>query len=315
MHPSPLCHLLGTRYPIIQAGMVWCSGWRLASAAAHAGALGILGAGSMTPELLREHLHKARAATSGPVGVNLPLLYSHIDELIAVVLEERVPVVITSAGNPATHSPRLKEAGIKVLHVVSSPRFARKAEAAGVDAVICEGVEAGGHNGREELTTLTLLPMVRRAVRIPVVAAGGIATGGAIAAALALGADGVQIGSRFAITQESSAHPAFKQAVIDAPEDGTALALKALTPVRMLKNDLWHQVAKLEAQSAPPEVLRELLGRGRSRRGILEGDLTEGELEIGQVAGLIDDLPTVAEVMQRLLLEYREAVTRLPKEL
>ncbi|MFO0484461.1 MAG: NAD(P)H-dependent flavin oxidoreductase, partial [Sphingobacteriia bacterium] len=254
-------------------------------------------------------------ATGGPVGVNIPLLYRHVPAIIQLVEEEAVPVVITSAGNPATWTPRLKAAGCRVLHVVSTARFARKAEQAGVDAVICEGVEAGGHNGREELTTLVLVPLVRAAVSIPVVAAGGIATGGAIAAALALGADGVQIGTRFALTQESSAHPAYKQAALHAGEGDTALALKTLVPVRMLRNAFYHQVAALEQQGAGPDALRALLGTGRSRRGILEGDLEEGELEVGQVAAQLHDLPSLSQCLQRLLAEYRQAVHALPPQL
>lgn len=307
----PLTTLLGTRYPLVQAGMVWCSGWRLASAVANAGGLGLLGAGSMYPEVLREHIVKCQAATDKPFGVNLPLLYPDIEAHLKAIAELGVKIVFTSAGNPATLTPRLKDLGCTVVHVVSSARFAQKAQAAGCDAVVAEGFEAGGHNGREETTTLVLVPAVRAAVDIPVLAAGGIATGAQWLAAQALGADGVQVGSRFAITHESSASAAFKQAVVAAGEGATALTLKALAPVRLLRNPFYDQVAAAEARGATPDELRALLGRGRAKRGIFEGDLAEGELEIGQVAALIADCPTAAEVIERLLAEYQTARAQL----
>ncbi|MBX3102273.1 MAG: nitronate monooxygenase [Bacteroidetes bacterium] len=308
---NPLCQLLGIRLPIIQAGMVWVSGWRLASAASNAGCLGLLGAGSMRPELLREHIRKCRQATDQPFGVNIPLLYKHAPELIQVVLEEQVQIVVSSAGNPRLYTARLQEAGIKVLHVCGTAAFTAKAHTAGADAIICEGMEAGGHNSREEITTLCLIPQARQETDKPLVAAGGIASGAAILAVMALGADGAQLGSRFALTQESSAHPAFKQAVIEAGEADTDLALRAVTPVRMLRNALYHQIKAMEQQDASAEALREFMGQGRSRRGIFEGDLAEGELEIGQIAGTLTDIPTVKELIQRLQTEYSAAHTRL----
>lgn len=307
----PLTTLFGTRYPLVQAGMVWCSGWRLASAVANAGGLGLLGAGSMYPEVLREHIVNCQAATDKPFGVNLPLLYPDIEAHLKAIAELGVKIVFTSAGNPASLTPRLKDLGCTVVHVVSSARFAQKAQAAGCDAVVAEGFEAGGHNGREETTTLVLVPAVRAAVDIPVLAAGGIATGAQWLAAQALGADGVQVGSRFAITHESSASAAFKQAVVAAGEGATALTLKALAPVRLLRNPFYDQVADAEARGATPDELRALLGRGRAKRGIFEGDLAEGELEIGQVAGLIADCPTAAEVVERLVAEYQAARAQL----
>lgn len=306
-----LCKLLGTELPLIQAGMVWNSGWRLAAAVSQAGALGTIGAGSMSPELLDEHITKLKAATSKPFAVNLPLLYKRIEEQIAVMERHGVPVVITSAGNPKTWAERLKASGAKLLHVVPSARFALKAQAAGCDGVIAEGFEAGGHNGADETTTLVLIPQVVQAVRVPVVAAGGIATGAAWLAAQALGAAGVQVGSRYAITQESSSHAAFKQLVVDAGEGATQLSMKSVVPVRLLKNAFYKQVAAAEAQGASPEELRALLGKGRAKLGMLEGQLDEGELEIGQVASLIDDIPPAGALTERLYQEYLAARAQL----
>lgn len=291
--------------------MVWCSGWRLASAVSQAGGLGLIGAGSMHPETLREHIHKCREATQKPFGVNVPMLYPEIDTIIDLIIEERVPVVVTSAGNPKTYTARLKEAGCKVLHVVASSKFAKKSQEAGVDAVIAEGFEAGGHNGREETTTMCLIPSVVRAVSIPVVAAGGISQGDSFAAALALGAEGVQIGTRFAMTKESSASEAFKQLCRNTGEGDTMLSLKAISPTRLIKNAFYTQVAEAEARGASVEELRALQGKGRAKLGIFEGDLKEGMLEIGQCAALTQTEETVAEVFAELLSGYRAARERL----
>jgi len=306
-----VCALLGIEHPIIQAGMVYNSGAQLAAAAANAGCLGLIGAGSMRPDFLRAQLREARALTDRPFGVNLPLLYGHVAECLDVALEEGVRIFFTSAGSPQRVVGRLKREGCVSVHVVAHPDLARKCEEAGCDAVVCEGFEAGGHNGRDELTTMVLVPQCAAAVRIPVIAAGGIATGAQLAAALALGADGAQIGSRFAITRESSGHPAWKQAVVAAGPADTQLCLKPLVPVRLLRNRFRDEALRLEAAGAPREKLLELLGEGRARRGMLEGDIADGELEIGQVAGLIDDVPTVAEVVTRLLAGYDEAAGRL----
>jgi len=302
-----ICELFGNQHPIVQAGMVWNSGWKLAAASSNAGILGLIGAGSMYPEVLREHIQKCKAATSHPFGVNIPLLYPDIDQLIEVVLEEKVKIVFTSAGNPATWTAKLKSHGIIVVHVVSSAKFALKAQNAGVDAVVAEGFEAGGHNGREETTTLTLLPMVLNAVNIPVIAAGGIASGRAMLAMEALGAHGVQIGSRFVASQESSAHENFKQMVVQAKEGDTLLTLKELAPVRLLKNKFFDDVQELYRNGGSVEDLKTLLGRARAKRGMFEGDLVEGELEIGQVAGQINDIKTVAEIVRDILVEYHLA--------
>lgn len=291
--------------------MVWCSGWRLASAVSQAGGLGLIGAGSMHPETLREHIHKCREATQKPFGVNVPMLYPEIDTIIDLIIEERVPVVVTSAGNPKTYTARLKEAGCKVLHVVASSKFAKKSQEAGVDAVIAEGFEAGGHNGREETTTMCLIPSVVRAVSIPVVAAGGISQGDSFAAVLALGAEGVQIGTRFAMTKESSASEAFKQLCRNTGEGDTMLSLKAISPTRLIKNAFYTQVAEAEARGASVEELRALQGKGRAKLGIFEGDLKEGMLEIGQCAALTQTEETVAEVFAELLSGYRVARERL----
>ncbi len=304
--------LFGIDHPIVQAGMVYNAGAKLAAAAANAGCLGLIGAGSMRPDLFREQIRKARALTERPFGVNLPLIYDHIEACLEIALEEGVRIFFTSAGSPRRVVERLKKEGRISVHVVAHPDLARKCEQAGCDAVVCEGFEAGGHNGRDELTTMVLVPQCAAAVKIPVIAAGGIATGAQVLAALALGAEGVQIGSRFAITQESSGHPAWKQAVAGAGPADTFLCLKPLMPVRLLRNRFRDEAMRLEAEGASRETLTELLGRGRARRGMLEGDLEEGELEIGEVAGLIDDVPTVAEVVTRLLAGYDRAAARLP---
>ncbi len=296
--------LFGIQYPVIQAGMIWCSGWELASTVSNAGGLGILGAGSMYPEVLREQIKKCQAATDRPFAVNIPLLYPSIEEHIASVIELGVPIVFTSAGNPATWTERLQSHGIKVVHVVSSVKFALKAESAGVDAVVAEGFEAGGHNGREETTTLCLVPAVADALKVPVIAAGGIGDARSTLAAFALGAEGVQLGSRFVATPESSAHQAFKDRVVDAGEGSTRLSLKALTPVRLLDNAFARQVAAAEAAGESPEALQALLGRGRAKKGMFEGDMEAGELEIGQVSGQIRQLVPAAEIVQELVREY-----------
>lgn len=300
--------LFNIDYPIVQAGMIWASGWRLASAVSNAGALGIIGSGSMYPEVLREHIQKCRSATKRSFGVNVPLLYPDIDKHIQVILEEKVPIVFTSAGNPKTWTPVLKEHGITVVHVVSSSKFALKAQAAGCDAVVAEGFEAGGHNGREETTTMVLIPAVTAAVDIPVLAAGGIATGRQMLAAMVLGASGVQVGSRFVATPEASSHEDFKNRVISANEGDTYLALKQLTPVRLLKNGFFEQVQQAEKNCATIEELQQLLGRGRAKRGMFEGNLEEGELEIGQVSALIKKIQPAASVVQEIYSEYEAAL-------
>ncbi len=304
-----ITRLFGIEYPIVQGGMVWCSGWRLASAVSNAGGLGLLGAGSMHPETLREHIVKCKAATTKPFGVNIPLMYPQIDEIMQLVADEGVKIVFTSAGSPKKWTSWLHERGITVVHVVSSSLFARKAEEAGVDAVVAEGFEAGGHNGREETTTLCLIPAVRKATSLPLIAAGGIATGEAILAVRALGAEGVQIGTRFALTAESSASEAFKNLCLDLQEGDTRLLLKKLSPTRLVRGRFSDAVAEAEAAGATADELRTLLGRGRAKLGIFEGDLEEGELEIGQVASLLRGrgIQTVSEVMDELLAEYRKA--------
>lgn len=300
-----LVKLFGIRYPLIQAGMVWCSGWELASAVSNAGGLGLIGAGSMDAETLRIHIRKCKAATGKPFGVNVPLLYRHIDEVIKVLEEEDVKIVFTSAGNPKTWTSRLKDGGRTVAHVVSNVRFAEKSAAAGVDAIVAEGFEAGGHNGREELTTLVLIPQVRSAVDLPLIAAGGIASGAAMLSAMVLGSDGVQIGTRFVASEESSAHRIYKEKVVETPSDGTQLAMKKLTPVRLIRNEFYQQVAALEAGGADPEALRALLGRGRAKRGMFEGDMVEGELEIGQISGAIQDILPAATIVKNIIAEYQ----------
>lgn len=299
--------LFAIKYPIIQGGMIWNSGWRLASAVSNAGGLGLIGAGSMYPDVLREHIKKCKAATNHPFGVNVPMLYPNIEEIMQIIVEEGVKVVFTSAGNPKTWTEILKKEGITVTHVVSSAKFALKSQDAGVDAVVAEGFEAGGHNGREETTTLCLIPNVKRQIDIPLIAAGGIGTGAQILAAFALGADGVQIGSRFAATQESSANQAFKEVIVNAKEGDTQLTLKELAPVRLIKNEFYNQVQEKYQQGTTAEELKALLGRGRSKKGMFEGDLVNGELEIGQVSALIDSIPTVQEVFDDLILGFNQA--------
>jgi len=300
--------LFNIEYPIIQAGMIWASGWRLASAVSNAGGLGIIGAGSMYPDVLREHIQKCKAATQKPFGVNLPLLYPDIDQHIQIIMEEKVPIVFTSAGNPKTWTAALKEKGITVVHVVSSSKFALKAQQAGCDAVVAEGFEAGGHNGREETTTMVLIPTVCSAVDIPVIAAGGIATGRQMLAAMVLGADGVQVGSRFVASTEASSHMNFKNLVIASQEGDTQLSLKQLTPVRLLKNHFFNQVQQAEANCATVDELNKLLGRGRAKLGMFEGDMEEGELEIGQVSAIIKDIKPAAEIVQEMYEEYSAAL-------
>lgn len=306
-----ITELFGIQYPIIQAGMIWCSGWELASAVSNAGGLGIIGAGSMYPDILRVQIQKCKQATEKPFAVNLPLLYPDIDKHIATIIQEKVPIVFTSAGNPAVWTEMLKNEGIKVVHVVSNEKFARKAEACGVDAIVAEGFEAGGHNGREETTTLVLIPQVANAVKIPVIAAGGIGSGKTMLAAMALGAEAVQIGSRFVATHESSAHQKFKQAVVDAKDGSTQLSLKKLTPVRLIKNKFWEQISAAEMSGASSEVLAQMLGRARAKKGMFEGDLEEGELEIGQISGYINEIKPAAKIVEEIVREYNEVLSRL----
>lgn len=299
-----ITRLFGIQYPIVQAGMIWASGWRLASAVSNAGGLGLIGAGSMYPDILLEHIQKCKAATNKPFGVNLPLLYPDIDQHVEHILKEKVPVVFTSAGNPKTWTRALKDAGIKVAHVVSSARFAQKSEEAGVDAVVAEGFEAGGHNGREETTTLCLIPQVRRSISVPLLAAGGIGSGRAMFAMMALGAEGVQVGSRFVCTPEASSHEQFKQTVLAAGEGDTILTLKALTPVRMIKNKFYQELAEAERNCWDKEKLEALLGRARSKKGMFEGDLENGELEIGQVSAQIRDIRPAADIVAEMWSEF-----------
>ncbi len=303
--------LFGIQYPIIQAGMIWCSGWELASAVSNAGGLGIIGSGSMYPEILEEHIQKCQQATDKPFAVNLPMLYPDIEKHIETIIKYKVPIVFTSAGNPKTWTKKLQENGIKVVHVVSGVKFAFKAQEAGVDAIVCEGFEAGGHNGREETTTMCLVPMVRKAVDIPVIAAGGIGTGRGMLAAMVLGADAVQIGSRFVATPESSAHENFKDYIINAKEGDTILTLKELVPVRLLKNDFYQKVVAAYQNNATSEELKELLGRGRAKKGMFEGDIREGELEIGQISGLISEIKPATEVVKEIISEYQVALNLL----
>ena len=305
--------LFNIKLPIVQGGMIWCSGWELAAAVSNAGGLGLIGSGSMYPDILRDHIRKCKQATNKPFGVNVPLLYPNIEEHIKIIIEEGVKIVFTSAGNPKTWTKHLKDQGITVVHVVSNVKFALKCEEAGVDAIVAEGFEAGGHNGREETTTLVLIPLVKKAIKIPLIAAGGIGNGHSMAAAFALGAQGVQIGSRFVTTQESSAHQNFKNAIIESKEGDTQLSLKQLTPVRLLKNAFFEKVIDLEKKCATEEQLKELLGRGRAKKGMFEGDLNEGELEIGQVSGGISKIQTVQEVFDELITDYNLAIKSLEK--
>jgi enoyl-[acyl-carrier protein] reductase II len=308
---NPILQLFKIKYPIIQAGMIWCSGWELASAVSEAGGLGLIGSGSMYPEVLREHIKKCKAATSKPFGVNVPLLYPNIEEHIKIIIEEGVKIVFTSAGNPKTWTKHLKDHGITVVHVVSAVKFALKCQEAGVDAVVAEGFEAGGHNGREETTTLVLIPQVRKAISLPLIAAGGIGSGSQMAAAFALGADAVQIGSRFVATPESSAHANFKNAVIHTNEGDTQLTLKQLTPVRLIKNKFFKEVEEAEKRGASVEEMSKLLGRARAKKGMFEGDLDEGELEIGQVSASIKDIKPAAELVEEIMKEFNATLQRL----
>ncbi len=306
-----ITQLFGIKYPIIQAGMIWCSGWRLAASVSNAGGLGIIGAGSMYPDVLRTHIQKCKANTSAAFAVNVPLLYPDVQALFDIIVEEGVKIVFTSAGNPATWTSFLKEKGITVVHVIANTKFALKAEAAGVDAIVAEGFEAGGHNGREETTTFCLLPMITAAVQIPVIAAGGIASGQAMLAAFALGASGVQLGSAFAVAEESSAHPAFKSSIIVAAEGDTALRMKKLVPVRLLKNTFAEAIAAAEAEGASAEQLSQMLGRARAKAGMFEGDLVEGELEIGQVAAMISEIKPAAAILEQIWAEFLIAKEQL----
>ena len=308
---NSIAQLFGIRYPIIQAGMVWASGWRLASAVSNAGGLGLLGAGSMYPEILREHIQKCKKATDKPFGVNIPLLYPDIDKLMEIIVEEKVTIVFTAAGNPKLWTEFLKTNGCIVVHVISSVKFALKAQACGVDAIVAEGFEAGGHNGREETTTMTLIPLVKKVINLPLIAAGGIGSGPAMLAAMALGADGVQVGSRFVATPEASSHPDFKSEVLKAEQGSTELTLKELTPVRLLKNPFYDQIKKLYNEGASSEKLKEVLGRGRAKKGMFEGDLVEGELEIGQVAAQIDTLLPAESIVNEFITTYNATLKRL----
>ena len=308
---NKITSLFNIQYPIIQAGMIWNSGWKLASAASNSGILGLIGAGSMYPEVLREHIQKCKKATDKPFGVNVPMLYPNVEALMNIIVEENVKIVFTAAGNPKTWTSWLKERGIIVVHVVSSVKFALKAQAAGVDAVVAEGFEAGGHNGRDETTTLTLIPMVKEQIEIPLIAAGGIATGRGMLAAMVLGADGVQIGSRFVASTESSAHINFKNTVVHTNEGDTQLTLKELAPVRLIKNNFYNDVQALYKKGATPEDLKILLGKGRSKLGMFEGDLENGELEIGQIAGLIHDIKPVSEIVSEIVSEFEHAKTHI----
>lgn len=311
MSKNRVCTLFDIQYPIIQAGMVWCSGWKLASVVSQKGGLGLIGAGSMHPDILRVHIQKCKKATDKPFGVNVPLLYPEIEKIIQVILEEGVDIVFTSAGNPGRFTPRLKAEGVTVVHVVPNVALAKKSEERGVDAVVCEGFEAGGHNGKDEITSMCLIPQVTDAVSIPVIAAGGIGDGRAIVAAMALGAEGVQIGSRFAVTIESSAHLRFKDVIMQAEDNATVLTMKKVIPVRMLKNKFFEQVKEAEDNCADVKALRVLLGRGRAKKGIFEGDIDDGELEIGQISGLIKDVPSASEVFDRLVTQTLDEFDRM----
>jgi enoyl-[acyl-carrier protein] reductase II len=307
-----ITRLLGIEFPIIQGGMIWCSGWELASAVSNAGGLGLIGSGSMYPDILRHHIRQCKAHTQKPFGVNVPLLYPNIEEHMNIIAEEGVKIVFTSAGNPATWTSWLKERGITVVHVVANTKFAKKCEAVGVDAIVAEGFEAGGHNGREETTTLCLIPMVREVCSLPLIAAGGISSGKAMAAAICLGAEGVQVGSRFAASEESSAHASFKQAILHAGDGDTQLTLKELTPVRLLKNKFYNDVMAAYNKDASPEELAALLGRGRAKKGMFEGDMDEGELEIGQVSAFIHQIKPAGDIVREMMEEYRQTRGNLP---
>ena len=304
---NKICKLFKIKHPLVQAGMIWNSGWKLASAVSNAGGLGLIGAGSMYPDVLREHIQKCKKATSKPFGVNVPMLYPNITEIMDIIIEEGVSIVFTSAGNPKTWTSWLKERGVTVVHVVSNVKFALKAEAAGVDAIVAEGFEAGGHNGRDETTTLTLIPMVKQAVKIPLIAAGGIATGRGMLATMVLGADGVQVGSRFVASEESSAHQKFKNVVVNVQDGDTQLTLKELAPVRLVKNKFYNDLQELYKTNPNVDQLKELLGRARAKKGMFEGDLEEGELEIGQVAGLIHTIQPAADILNEIITEFNEA--------
>lgn len=308
---NPICKLFGIRYPIIQAGMVWASGWRLASAVSNAGGLGLIGSGSMYPEVLREHIQKCKAATQKPFGVNVPLLYPDIDKLMKIIIEEEVPIVFTAAGNPKLWTSYLKDNNCTVAHVVSSVKFALKAEECGVDAIVAEGFEAGGHNGREETTTMTLIPLIKKAITLPLIAAGGIGSGEAMLASIALGANAVQVGSRFIATPEASSHPKFKEEVIKAQQGSTVLTLKELTPVRLIKNQFYEKIVSLYENRSSIEELREALGRGRAKKGMFEGDLVEGELEIGQVSAQIDKIIPASEIIEEFIIAYNNTLNNL----
>ena len=311
MKSNRVTELFGIEYPVIAGGMVWCSGWRLAAAVSNAGGLGLLGAGSMHPETLIEHIDKMNAATTKPWGINVPLMYPEIEKLMDIIIEKGVKIVFTSAGSPKKFTARLHEAGIKVAHVVSSSKFAKKCEEAGVDAVVAEGFEAGGHNGREETTTMALIPQVREAISLPLIAAGGIGSGKAMLAAMALGAEGVQIGTLFAVSEESSASDAFKQMCVNLGEDGTMLALKKISPTRLIKNELYAKIAEAENRGAEADELRELLGKAASKRGIFEGDLENGELEIGQIVSAIKEVQPVSTIMKNLIADFTATQSRI----
>lgn len=311
MKANRVTELFGIEYPVIAGGMVWCSGWRLAAAVSNAGGLGLLGAGSMHPETLIEHIDKMNAATTKPWGINVPLMYPEIEKLMDIIIEKGVKIVFTSAGSPKKFTARLHEAGIKVAHVVSSSKFAKKCEEAGVDAVVAEGFEAGGHNGREETTTMALIPQVREAISLPLIAAGGIGSGKAMLAAMALGAEGVQIGTLFAVSEESSASDAFKQMCVNLGEDGTMLALKKISPTRLIKNELYAKIAEAESRGAEADELRELLGKAASKRGIFEGDLENGELEIGQIVSAIKEVQPVSTIMKNLIDDFTATQSRI----
>ena len=311
---NKICELFKIKYPIIQAGMVWTSGWRLAASVSNAGGLGLIGAGSMSPDILIEHIQKCKKATAKPFGVNVPLFYSQLEEIMSIIIEEKVPIVFTSGGSPKLFTGLLKKNNIRVVHVVSSVKFALKSQEADVDAIVAEGFEAGGHNGREETTTFTLIPMVKAAITLPLISAGGIATGSAMLAAAALGADGVQVGSRFVASDEASSHPNFKNEVVRAGDGSTMLTLKEITPVRMLKNPFFQKIAALYEGGTDVEELKTTLGRGRAKKGMFEGDLEEGELEIGQIAGLINEVIPAAQIIDNLILEYNQTLKNLKGE-